>query len=504
MLTFIKKIKNRSALWEVIAWGIVGFFAGRVMLFTLSLPEKYSMTLALGFIATPTIFLFRNKEKVLIGAFLFSLPVTMGFTLMERLESTSASVKLLFRLYLSDIFLILLASVLLFKVFLGRYSSVHSISQNRLIIPLFLWIGMGFVSLIPAIDRMAVAVEIVCMGRIFLTFIIVFHYIKGWREIRFILNCLLLALLFQALLMFAQYATNSLVISFPGHAMGLDVVEQGLRPSGTMGHSSHFAKFSGLILPIAFAYVFFASSLRDKLFMISIWLCGSLALVLTISRAGLATWLLSMIIFVAGVIILRIVPIRRTVPLFIMCILWIIISAGILYSVGGERLKSRIAYDAGSSAARIPMWEVAFNVIKAHPIAGVGLKNYTLVHQDYDHTYEHISVKAPDSPVHNLFLLYAAEVGIPGLLFFLWFIWELLRGALRCASHIDVPMEKAIYLSMAIGVISLFLQSTTGKGVTDHFIHLSVVAIFGACVAKQCLILNNYRAKSMDLSHTEQ
>ena len=141
------------------------------------------------------------------------------------------------------------------------------------------------------------------------------------------------------------------------------------------------------------------------------------------------------------------------------------------------------------------MFKVAFNVITAHPITGVGSKNYTLVHQDYDHTDEHISVMLPDSPVHNLFLLYAAEIGILGLLFFLWFVWELLRGALRCASNSGMPIDKAIYLGMAIGVISLLLHSVTGMGVTNHLIHLSVISILAACVAKKCSIFEGLPRK---------
>lgn len=487
--------KSSQSVFRAVIWFGIAILAVRALVFTFSLPEKYSLTLSLGVMAAPLFFIFRNKQKLLMGAFLLSLPLSMGFMLMNQTETTSTEVRYLLQLYLSDVCLILLFFMLLVKVFLGRYSSGHSIWQSKIVIPLVLLIGMCFVSLIPAIDRTAAFIEVIRMGRYLVIFICVFHYVKGQSEVHFILKCLLVALVCQAFLMFAQFATNSLVISFPGQMMALDITEQGLRPSGTMNHSSHFAKFSGLILPIALAYIFFAPRLRNKLLMLSIWTCGSVALVLTISRAGLATWLLSMLVFFAGVIILRIVPIRRTVPLFMMCMLLVSISVGIIYSVGWERLKSRGVYDA-SAAVRIPMWKVALNVIKVHPITGVGLKNYTLVHQDYDHTPERISAVFPDSPVHNLFLLYAAEIGVAGLLFFLWFIWELVRGALRCASRVNLPIDKAIYLSIVIGVISLFLQSTTGKGVTDHLIHLSTLAIFAACVAKQCSILDYYRGKA--------
>ena len=485
-------VGDNSSIFQIILWPFAGFLAATVLLFTLSLPQKYDYPLALGLIATPLFFIFRNKEKLLTGAFVLSLPISMGFMLMDREESTNSVVKLTVKLYLCDFFLILLVITWLFKVVISKYDSKHSIWRNKLSIPLSLWIGMGIISYFPAIDKTAAVVGIIRMIRIFLTFFVIFLYARERKDIHFILNCLLLGLLLQSLIMFAQYATNSLFISLPGGPEKLDLVGELQRPNGTMGHSSNFAKFSGLILPIALAYVFFTQKLRNRFYMFTIWVCGSIALILTISRAGILTWLFSVIIFFVGIIILRIVPLRRSLPFLMIFILLVIFSAGILFTIGGERFESRIKGDEGSYAVRIPMWKVAINVIKAHPITGVGLNNYTLVHQRYDHTYEHISLTFP-APVHNLFLLYAAETGIPSLIFFLWFISEMVKGALRCISLFDTSLDKAIYFCIIIGVISIFLQSITGMGVANHLIHLSVVAILAACIAKQYSALTDHQ-----------
>lgn len=488
-------VGDNSTIFHIFLWLFSGFLAATVLLFTLSLPQKYAYPLSLGVIATPLLFMFRNKEKLLTAAFVLSLPISMGFMLMDRPESTNSAVNLTVKLYLCDFFLILLVIRWLSKLLISKYDSKQSIWRNKLFIPFALWISMGIISYFSAVDKTAVVVGIIRMIRIFLTFFVIYHYVRGQKEIHFILNCLLLGLLIQSLIMFAQYATNSLFIGLPGGPETLDIVGEIPRPYGTMGHSSHFAKFSGLILPIALAYVFFTQKLRNRLYMFSIWACGSLALILTISRAGILTWFLSVILFFVGIIILRIVPVRRSLSYLMIFILLFIITAGILFKIGGERLESRIKEDEGSFAVRIPMWEVAINVIKAHPIIGVGLNNYTLVHQRYDHTYEHISFVFP-APVHNLFLLYAAETGIPGLIFFLWFIWELLKGALRCISRLDTPMDKSIYLCIIIGVISILFQSITGMGVANHLIHLSVIAIFAACIARQYSALAEYQTNT--------
>jgi len=484
-----------SSNFKPILAGFFGVLVAYALMTTICLSDKYAMTFALGLIVAPLVFVFKDKEKLLMGAFILSLPVSMGIKIIERFESTNSVVKFLLQVYLNDIFLILLFFIFFFKVVMGRHSVKYSIWKSKLAIPLLLWICMGFVSLIPAIDRIVVLVEVIRLGRVFLTFFIVFHYIKERKDIHFILKCLLIAVFFQSLLMFAQFVTNSLIVQFPGNTAGLDIIDLGQRSSGTMGHSTNFAKFSGLILPISLAYVFFFHKLRNKLFMLLIWVCGSIALILTLSRIGLMTWLLSMIFFFAGIIILRIIPIRLTFPMLIKGIILICIGVGILYLAGGDRLQKRINYDSGSAAVRIPMFKVAFNVIKAHPLIGVGLKNYILIHQEYDNTPEHISGLLPDSPVHNLFLLYASEIGMLGLLFFLWFIWKILKDSVLCAKYIDKKLDKAIYLCIAIGLMSILIQSMTCMGVTNHFIHLSSIAILGACVVKQRLILSNYPDK---------
>lgn len=490
-------IKTNCFSFRTLAWAISGLLAAIALLFALSLPEKYAITLALGVAVSPLVLIVTDKGKLLIGAFILSLPLFMGLQIMQRLVLTNSSVPFLFQLWLSDIFLISFILVWFLKYFADGYNSQCSIWRSRMVIPLILWIGTVFLSLIPAIDRTVAFVVFARMLRVALTFFCVFQFVKGRRELRFILSCLLLALLLQALLMFVQHATGSLMVDFSGSQMSLDAVEQGLRPTGTMGHSSHYAKFSGLVLPLVLAYIFFAPKMRHRFLMLAICVCGSVALVLTISRAGLAAWLLSMLLFAAGVIVLRIAPVRRTAPLLVICALLISISACGMYLIGGQRLKSRMKYDA-SATVRIPMWKVALNVIKAHPITGVGAGNYILVHQDYDNTREHISVAQPYSPVHNLYLLYAAEIGIPGLLFFLWFIWELLRCSVQCASYVKSPIDKAIYLCMAIGVMNILLQSVTGMGVTNGVIHLSAVAIFAACVAKHHLLLTHHQLNGVN------
>ena len=75
--------------------------------------------------------------------------------------------------------------------------------------------------------------------------------------------------------------------------------------------------------------------------------------------------------------------------------------------------------DGGSAQARIPMMQVAFSIIRENPIFGIGLNNYNEVMCFYD---MYVLLPSPIFAVHNVYLFFASEIGIPGLLILLYII----------------------------------------------------------------------------------
>jgi O-antigen ligase len=125
------------------------------------------------------------------------------------------------------------------------------------------------------------------------------------------------------------------------------------------------------------------------------------------------------------------------------------------------------------------MYAVALNVIKNNALLGVGMNNYTLAHRLYDETPERVSLQFPDSPVHNLYLLYAAELGLFGVVGFLWFLVSTFRAAWHRLTL--APAEgRPVILALACGVLNICVQNLTGKGTSDHVIHLSTIVMFAA------------------------
>jgi len=113
--------------------------------------------------------------------------------------------------------------------------------------------------------------------------------------------------------------------------------------------------------------------------------------------------------------------------------------------------------DNNAAYARIPLMELAFRIIKANPILGVGANNFTVVMYDY------ISAELAGMwlyIVHNKYLLVWAETGIIGIIVFLWFLFSTIGRGWQCwrTQH---PIIAPISLAMTVAIIG-------------HMIHMNV------------------------------
>ena len=139
------------------------------------------------------------------------------------------------------------------------------------------------------------------------------------------------------------------------------------------------------------------------------FICGAIALILTGSRGAWMGAFISFIIF--GTVSFR----RGWLQLRILTIS---VAIGILISLAFYTpIYQRVfGDDAGSATGRIPQYQVAFQIIRDHPIFGVGANNYPAIQQSYLGLNPNNTVFR--WAVHNKYLLVWAETGFFGLLFF--------------------------------------------------------------------------------------
>jgi O-antigen ligase len=123
-------------------------------------------------------------------------------------------------------------------------------------------------------------------------------------------------------------------------------------------------------------------------------------------------------------------------------------------------LRERIASvlkphgDLDSNAHRAVCRITGWQMVKAHPWLGLGPEQ---IGKQFER-YVPASVTRPlptgwYGHLHNIYLQYAAERGIPGLLAILWFIGKALLDYLRMLKRASLPPSAAFVLHGAIAVI---------------------------------------------------
>jgi len=186
-----------------------------------------------------------------------------------------------------------------------------------------------------------------------------------------------------------------------------------------------------MLIMINLALLFANVDLRWKIILLPILLLTVTADLLTLSRGA---WLA----MGAGILVTLFLCLGRVwgnkalALMFATTVLAFFLITSLVFV---EPLKRRLFQeDYGSAQSRMPMSLVALNVIQHHPWLGVGLTNYVFAAPEYDITSEAISYEFP-RPVHNEFLLIAAELGIPALLLFITIILAITRQLWRLSQY---------------------------------------------------------------------
>jgi putative inorganic carbon (hco3(-)) transporter len=242
------------------------------------------------------------------------------------------------------------------------------------------------------------------------------------KAFRLIIIALMVTIAVQAVIGFMQYFTSGLIglESFGEAKRGFFKAMAGMetisRVGGTLGHPNKLAVYLDFLLPMAVALLFSGLGRHLKLYFIwPILFLGMVLDLMTLSRGGWVGLVVGSTIAVYGC--LARLTRRKVMSLaLIFGMLFVMVITAVVF-VGSVR-KRLTQDDYGSAYIRIPMYKVAINIIGHNPVFGVGLTNYTSVAKGYDQTAEAISYDFP-MPVHNEYLLMAAEQGLPVMFLFI-------------------------------------------------------------------------------------
>ncbi len=430
-----------------------GLTASLVLVNAFLLPAKWTTFLLLALCSLAGLAMIRQRERFILYLAVLFMSIYLDFH-PYYLESGSTPWPVAgIRISIFDVTFFALMVAWGFRLVVHRQEVLHFYPAVSLPF-LALW-GLALLSTSRAAIPLIIKIDTLWL--VLQSWLIFLYFANASRERQVlggIVAALMLSGVLQALLGVTQYlAGSSLGLEIFGESKtfmemraGSDLVS---RVAGTFGHPNNLSAFLTMLIMINLALLFAGIDLRWKIFLVPILALLSLANLLTLSRGG---WLAT----ISGAYVTLALCWGR---LWRHRLLAFLVAGAILISfvfaslVLVEPLKRRFfEEDYGAAQSRLPMSLVALNIIRHHPVLGIGLTNYVMVAPQYDITKEAIATDFA-RPVHNEFLLIAAELGLPALLVFLTILLTLMRQLWRLGNDSSDPLIP--YL--AIGLLGTYI-----------------------------------------------
>jgi O-antigen ligase len=435
---------------------------------TASVPTTLALLGALG-AGVGAVFLGHLRRPLLAGLFLLA-PVDISKAVVAPLVAKYTAIGPFYSpgLYVSLAHMVLLV---LLAVWLGRrfadgrgWPGLTALDRLALGFLAFIWLrSLGTEQGVLAVGT-AMSYSLAVLG-----FYVVSHAVEDAADVR-----LVLAVCAAVLGVMFLHAMLQAVTHQPWPLPGSKSLAEGskvsfgestaFRPSGFFNHPNALAHYVVIVWPPALALALLGPArLPSRVWWVAIaaTVGGGAMLLVTLSRGGWASALVAALV-VTAVFAHRGLVTRRQLGFAMLAG-----AAGLclLVVVYPNLLLRLTAPDGRSLESRVLLADMAFTIIQSHPFLGVGFGGYNRA--GFEHVaplFANVSydyqLSLRQLVVHNHFLLLAAELGVPAMLFFVYLLWRLARQVLPLARWRD-PGSFALATGLGASVVgqALFFNS---------------------------------------------
>jgi len=383
-------------------------------------------------------------------------------------------------IYLSDLPFIILMALWLFEITVQK-KKVFFPKSNIYALAFVGWAGL---SLANATVFSYGFFDLLRTLKFYLLYLYIANNIDSMSTLKTLVKFLLIGVIIQGMICLYQYISQDISSVF-GSLFGQQdlyseesiekykeffAVAPGIeqkRASGTVGPINAQAQYFEFLIPIAFLLSLVTLKFKHKILSCLALGFGALGLIVTFSRGAFVGIIIGLAVVFLLAKRMHMISKQKYMTVMISVILIAIILAPLVYSFIAARQEATLA--------RFHLYKVGLDMIRDHPLLGVGLNNHVVQAPYYD----------PESyifttPTHNHYLFIASEVGIPGLLLFLAFLFSAFFGALRNAG------SNAVFPALiSLGIVGAFVAIGT-HNLVDHLSYhtnLTLVWLFAGLAA---------------------
>jgi putative inorganic carbon (hco3(-)) transporter len=317
------------------------------------------------------------------------------------------------------------------------------------------FIGVSLLSLFNTEEYGLVLFETVRYVKYFLVYLMLRTYLDGPIAFWAVLAAQISVLSIQGLVSAMQYFRGFELPIPVGGVSGIDAEMVGnelvQRVTGVLGHCNTFSAY--LSAACAFCLIVLFARVRTwvRLAVLPFLVSGLIALVLTFSRNGWMVFAINAVGISAWALYTRRLKLWMIGALALLCFALVggLAASGVLDTMFTRVFRT----DGREFDSRWDLALVAWEMIRSHPVLGIGLNTFeeSMIRFDPNHITHIIR-----QPVHNGFLLVTAETGAAGLILLLALLWRQIRAAARILkgqseTHFAVGLAgMAVFAGLAI------------------------------------------------------
>ena len=210
-----------------------------------------------------------------------------------------------------------------------------------------------------------------------------------------------------------------------------------------------------ILLPLSLIFINRNQNNKRQLWYFGVFMLLFFGIFATLSRGGLIALLF---ILLLGSLNNLLAPrIKHFLRISVVTMFFIVV----LLALGDSRFSPSAIVQAGGSG-RLDIWKTAWQVFLDHPLIGVGIHTYKLIHPRYAAQLANVKPWLVVPVVtHNTFIEVAVETGLFGLAFFLAFVSSILIRISRLKQRLieNHDFDRAVNVTMLVLSLGAFLVS---------------------------------------------
>ncbi len=228
-----------------------------------------------------------------------------------------------------------------------------------------------------------------------------------------------------------------------------------VRATSSFKDANTLGVYLSAISPLLLGLTMFYFKGKEKMFFVMVSLLALVGVVLTYSRPTILA--LYLILFFFGFV-------QKNKALITFMVIVTLVSMFIIPKSVKEWAR-QVEYNPlrlMCNDDRIAVYRNSLNMIKAHPLIGLGANTFMKNYRFYKEKPEYRNVVTIDYIyAHNNFLQMAAEIGLVGLGIFIWMLYKLFQETTEIYQKLGEPYLKIVSLSLVACLVAFLVNGLT-------------------------------------------